>query len=115
MSDKDFHELWAEVQGKLGNLRDVPVYDLNVWCVDQNGLGAPVSVGSCRDFCFATRRGSIIVMRDRGTFLKVHREYWVRAAPGATGLALLHDADIIHMLLSEKDQGQVATLLNYEE
>lgn len=41
MSDKDFYELWAEVQGKLGSLRDVPIDDLNIWCVDHNGQGAP--------------------------------------------------------------------------
>lgn len=106
MSDNEFCELWAETQGKL---RDTPIDDLNIWCVDHNGLGSPISVGSCRDFCFVARRGSIIVMRDIGTYLKVHREYWVRA----TGLALFHDADIIHMLLRDRDQ--VATLLNYEE
>lgn len=115
MSDKEFHDLWAGVQGKLSKLRDVPIDDLNVWCVDHNGLGELISVGSCRDFCSATRPGSIIVMRDRSAFLKVHREYWVLTAPGITGLVLIHDADIIHMLLSDKDQGQVATLLNYKE
>lgn len=113
MSDNEFKELWAETQGRLSKLRDIPIDDLNVWCVDHNGLGAPVSIGSCRDFCSVARRGSIIVMRDIGAYLKVHREYWVRATPGATGLALFHDADIIHMLLRDRDQ--VATLLNYEE
>lgn len=48
-------------------------------------------------------------MHEHGAYLKVRREYWVRA----TGLALFHDADIIHMLLRDRDQ--VATLLNYEE
>ena len=113
MSDNGFCELWAETQGKLSKLRDIPIDDLNIWCVDHNGLGATVSIGSCRDFCFVARRGSIIVMCERGAFLKVHREYWVRATPSATGLALFHDADIIHMLLRDRDQ--VATLLNYEE
>lgn len=113
MSSDEFKELWAEVQGKLSKLCDIPIDDLNVWCVDHNGLGSPISVGSCRDFCFVARRGSIIVIRDIGTYLKVHREYWVRATPGATGLALFHDADIIYRLLRDRDQ--VATLLNYEE
>lgn len=54
-------------------------------------------------------------MHDRGAFLKVQREYWVLTTPGITGLVLFHDADIFHMLLSDKDLGQVATLLNYEE
>lgn len=34
MSDNRFCELWAETQGKL---RDIPIDDLNVWCVDHNG------------------------------------------------------------------------------
>ena len=93
-------KLWAETQGKLSKLRDAPIDVLNIWCVDHNGLGAPVSIGSCWDFCFVARRGSIIVMRDIGAYLKVHREYWL-------------GADIIHMLLRDRDQ--VATLLNYEE
>lgn len=113
MSDNEFCELWAETQGKLSKLRDIPIDVLNIWCVDHNGLGAFVSIGSCRDFCFVARRGSIIVMHDIGAYLKVHREYWVRATPGTTGLALFHDADIIHMLLRDRDQ--VVTLLNYEE
>lgn len=113
MSDNEFCELWADTQVKLNKLRDIPIDDLNVWCVDHNGLGAPVSVGSCRDFCFVARRGSIIVMHEHGAYLKVNREYWVRATPGATGLALFQDADIIHMLLRDRDQ--VATLFNYEE
>lgn len=98
MSSDEFKELWAETKGKLSKLRDIPIDDLNVWCVDHNGLGAPISVGSCQDFCFVARCGSIIVMHERGAYLKVHREYWVRATPGSTGLALFHDADIIHML-----------------
>lgn len=113
MSDNEFCELWAETQGKLSKLRDIPIDVLNIWCVDHNGLGAIVSIGSCRDFCFVARRGSIIVMDGIGVYLKVHREYWVRATAGATGLALFHDADIIHMLLRDRDQ--VVTLLNYEE
>ena len=113
MSSDEFKELWEAMQGSFGKLRDVPIDDLNIWCVDYNGLGASVSVGSCRDFCFATRRGSILVTRDRGAFMKIHREYWIRTAHDATSLALFHDADIISMLLS--DQDQVATLLNSEE
>lgn len=113
MSDNEFCELWAETQGKLSKLRDVPIDDINIWCVAHNGLGAPVSIGSCRDFCSVARRGSIIVMRGIGTYLKVHREYWVRATPGATGLVLFHDTDIIYKLLRDRDH--VATLLNYEE
>lgn len=114
MSDnKGFFELYNKTRENHVKLRDIPIDDLNIWCVDHNGLGSPISVGSCRDFCFVARRGSIIVMHERGACLKVHREYWVRATPGATGLALFHDADIIHMLL--RDQDQVATLLNYEE
>lgn len=68
-----------------------------------------------RDFYSVARRGSIIVMEDHGTFLKVHREYWVLTTPGITGWVLFHGTDIIHMLLRERDQGQVGTLLNYEE
>lgn len=59
MSDKNFHEIWTEVQGKRGKLRDVPIDDLNIWCVDHNGLGALVSVGSCRNFCYVARCGNI--------------------------------------------------------
>lgn len=113
MSSDEFKELWAETQGKLSKLRDIPIDDLNIWCVDHNGLGSPISVGSCRDFCFVARRGSIIVMDDHSTFLKVHREHWVLTTPGITGWVLFHDTDIIHMLLCDRDQ--VATLLNYEE
>lgn len=100
-------------QGKLSKLRDVPIDVLNIWCVDHNGLGASVSIGSCRDFCSVARYGSIIVMDDHCTFLKVHREHWVLTTPGITGWVLFHDTDIIHMLLCDRDQ--VATLLNYEE
>lgn len=115
MSSEEFRELWEVYQGKLGGLRSVSIDDLNIWRVDHNGLGAHVSVGSCREFCFATRPGSILVRRDYGAYLKVHREYWVRTTPGATGLVLFHDADIINMLLRDREQGQVATLLNSEE
>lgn len=107
MSDNEFCELWAETQGKLSKLRDIPIDDLNIWCVDHNGLGSPISVGSCRDFCSVARCGSIIVMDDHCTFLKV------LTTPGITGWVLFHDTDIIHMLLC--DRSQVATLLNYEE
>ena len=115
MSDKDFRELLSGVKVNLDKLRDMPIDDLDIWCVDHNGLGATVSVGSCRDFYSVARRGSIIVMEDHGTFLKVHREYWVLTTPGITGWVLFHDTDIIHMLLRERDQGRVGTLLNYEE
>lgn len=113
MSDNEFCELRADTQGKLSKLRDVPIDVLNIWCVDHNGLGDLISVGSCRDFCSVARCGSIIVMDDCGTFLKVHREHWVLTTPGITGWALFHDTDIIHMLLC--DRNQVATLITTSE
>ena len=41
MSDNGFCELWAETQGKLSKLRDIPIDDLNIWCVDHNGAWFP--------------------------------------------------------------------------
>lgn len=113
MSKSGFTELYGQIRESYTELLDLPIENLKVWCVDHNGLGAPVSIGSCRDFCVVARRGSIVVIRDIGAYLKVHKEYWVRTTPGATGLALYHDSDIINMLLRDRDQ--VATLLNYEE
>ena len=111
MNSEAFNKLYNQTCEGLKELLDVAVDDLIVWSVDCNGYGDTLPIESARKFGSNTNTGSVIITQDHGAFLKIRGQCWVRTGIGESK-AVLRDADLIRILLSE--QGYVATLLNSE-
>lgn len=109
MSKSGFTELYGQIRESYTKLLDLPIENLNVWCVDREGYGSVKSVTTCSDFGGITEIGSVIVIPDHAAYLKTRGHYWVRTTLGVSGTLFL-DSDIISALLSNDDV--VATLIN---
>lgn len=109
MSNKDFSELYAETRENHGRLHKMHLSDVNIWFVEQSGRGEAGTVESCVDFGVITCKGSVIITKDHGAYLKINDQYWVMVGRGVGG-AMLHDLDIINLLINEGEH--VATIID---
>lgn len=109
MSNKDFSELYAETRENHGRLHKMHLSDVNIWFVEQSGRGEAGTVESCVDFGVITCKGSVIITKDHGTYLKINDQYWV-AVGRNVGHGMLHDLDIINLLINEGEH--VATIID---
>lgn len=82
MSNKDFSELYEETRENHDRLHKMHLSDVNIWFVEQSGRGEAGTVESCDDFGAITCKGSVIITKDHGTYLKINDQYWVPVKVG---------------------------------
>lgn len=109
MSNKEFSELYEETRTNHGRLHKMHLSDVNIWFVEQSGRGEAGTVESCVDFGDITCKGSIIITKDHGTYLKINDQYWVPVKVGGAS-GMWHDLDIINLLINEGEH--VATIID---
>ena len=109
MANKEFKELYEETRESHGRLHKMQLSDVNIWFVEQSGRGEAGTVESCVDFGVITCKGSVIITKDHGAYLKINDQYWVIVSSGAA-YAMLHDLDIINILINEGEH--VATIID---
>lgn len=109
MSNKNFSELYAETRENHSRLHKMHLSDVNIWFVEQSGRGVAGTVESCVDFGDITCKGSIIITKDHGTYLKINDQYWVSVKVGGAS-GMWHDLDIINLLINEGEH--VATIID---
>lgn len=109
MANKDFSEIYEATRTNHGRLHKMHLSDVNIWFVEQGGRGEAGTVESCVDFGTITCKGSVIITKDHGTYLKINDQYWASVKAGGIG-GLWHDLDIINILINEGDH--VATIID---
>lgn len=109
MSNKGFSELYEETRANHDRLHKIQLSDVNIWFVEQGGRGNAGTVESCVDFGVITCKGSVIITKDHGAYLKISEQYWVTVGRSA-GRRMLHDLDIINLLINEGEH--VATIID---
>lgn len=109
MANKEFKELYEETRENHRRLHKMQLSDVNIWFVEQSGRGEAGTVESCVDFGVITYKGSVILTKDHGVYLKINGQYWVTVGRDVTH-AMLHDLDIIDILVNEGEH--VATIID---
>lgn len=112
MANNEFTKLYNETQINYMKLRNMPITELKVWFVEANGLGNVRDAESCVDFAAITDRGSVVISRSLGPFLKINDGYWVRTEPEASK-KLWSDLDLVdHLIYEYEDNDYIATVIN---
>lgn len=112
MANNEFTKLYNDTKANHDKLHKMRINDLRVWFVDSNGLGEVADVADCFDFAAITDRGSVVITKNYGPFLKVSDQYWVRTDL-AVPKGLWHDLDIVKQLINEcEDNGYIATVID---
>lgn len=112
MANNEFTKLYNEIQTDLMKLRNMAINDFKVWFVGQNGLGNAADIVDCVDFAAITDRGSVVISRNLGPFLKVNDGYWVRTEPAASK-KLWSNLDLVNQLINEyEDNEYIATVID---
>lgn len=109
MANKDFSELYKETRANHDRLHKMHLSDVNIWFVEHSGRGEAGTVESCVDFGVITCKGSVIITKDHGTYLKINDQYWVPVKVGGAS-GMWHDLDIINLLINEGEH--VATIID---
>lgn len=111
MANKNFIELYKETQKNHNTLHHMTLVDVNIWFVEQGGEGSTGTIESCFDFGIITCKGSVIITKEHGVYLKIDDQHWVSAGCGVT-YEMLHDLDIIKFLIIESEDDHVATVID---
>lgn len=108
--NKDFLELYEQTRQNHDRLHRWEINGLKVGCVEGAGRRQNIDIPNCKDFGNITTRGCVVVTHDHGVWLKVNSEQWFN--PITNMDFLMHDLDILKFLVSEADEGKVATIID---
>lgn len=108
--NKEFFELYEQTRHNHSKLHDWEINGLKVWGVEGPGRRQITDILNCRDFGVITTEGCVVVTHDHGVWWKVNSEQWFN--PITNQDFLMHDLDILKLLISEADEGKVATIID---
>ena len=108
--NKEFLELYEETRQNHNKLHRWEINGLKVWAVEGPGRRQNIDILNCRDFRVITTQGHVIVTHNHGVWLKVNSEQWFN--PITKQGVLMHDLDILKLLITEADEGKVATIID---
>lgn len=108
--NKEFFELYEQTRQNHSKLHHWEIDGLNVWAVKGPGRRQNTDIPNCVDFAVITTEGCVVVTHDHGVWLKVNSEQWFN--PITNEDFLMHDLDILKFLVSEADEGKVATIID---
>lgn len=109
-TNKGFFELYEQTRHNHSKLHHWQIDGLKVWSVEGPGRRQDIDIPTCRDFGVFTTEGCVVVTHDHGVWVKVNSEQWFN--PVANQGFLMHDLDILKLLVTEADGGGVATIFN---
>lgn len=108
--NKEFFELYEQTRENHNKLHHWQINGLKVRAVEGPGRQQNIDILSCVDFRDISTQGCVIVTHDHGVWLKVNSEQWFN--PTTNKDVLRHDLDILKLLITEADEGKVATIID---
>lgn len=108
--NKGFFELYEQTRQNHSKLHHWEIKGVKVWGVEGPGRRQNIDILDCRDFRVITSEGCVVVTHNHGVWLKVNSEQWFN--PITNQDFLMHDLDILKLLVSEADEGKVATIID---
>ena len=106
MNNQEYIDTFDEVRDGYKKLHTMVLDPIKILYVEGVGRREVTTVLSCKDFNAITTKGSVVVTKKHGAFLKVTGQHWVTVNRfDAEGIR--HDADVLLALILEQDQGNV--------
>ena len=111
MSDnKGFIELYDQTRENHNKLHNWDLYGLSVWFIKSFDDRQIAEIADCRDFAAITAKGSMLITNDHGTWVKINTQYWFNPVTGRD--SLMHDLDVLKFIITESNEGKVATIVD---
>lgn len=102
MSNQEYIDTFDEVRDGYKKLHTMALDKVELLYVGGVGKREFVTILSCEDFYDLTPKGSVVVTKNRGAYLKVTNQHWVTVNSfGAE--CIRHDADVLLDLILEQD------------
>ena len=102
MNNQEYIDTFNEVRDGYRKLHTMALDKVKILCVEGVGKREVATILSCEDFNVITSKGSVVVTEDHGAFLKVTDQHWV-AVNRFEDEGILHDADVLLVLILEQD------------
>lgn len=102
MNNQEYIDTFDEVRDGYKKLHTMGLDKVKILYVGGVGKREVATIASCEDFNGMTTKGSVVVTKNRGTFLKVTDQHWVTANRFESE-GIRHDADVLLALILEQD------------
>lgn len=102
MNNQEYIDTFDEVRDGYKKLHTMGLDKVEILCVEGVGKREVATILSCEDFNDITIKGSVVVTKKHGTFLKVTDQHWV-TVNGFEAEGIRHDADVLLALILEQD------------
>lgn len=102
MNNRKYLDTFDEVRDVYKKLHTMTLDKVKIIYVEGVGKREVATIMSCEDFNDITTKGSVVVTEKHGTFLKVTDQHWVTVNRFESE-GILHDADVLRVLILEQD------------
>lgn len=106
MNNQEYIDTFDEVRDGYKKLHTMGLDKVKILYVEGVGKREVVTIASCEDFNGITPKGSVVVTKEHGIFLKVTDQHWVTASRFEAE-SIRHDADVLFGLILEQDHVNV--------
>lgn len=102
MNNQEYIDTFDEVRTGYKKLHTMGLDKVKILYVEGVGKREVATILSCEDFNDLTPKGSVVVTKKHGTFLKVTDQHWV-TVNSFEAECIRHDADVLLALILEQD------------
>lgn len=102
MNNQEYIDTFDEVRDGYNKLHTMTLDRVKIMYVAGVGKREVTTILSCEDFNAITTKGSVVVTKNHGTFLKVTDQHWV-TVDRFESEGIRHDADVLLVLILEQD------------
>lgn len=102
MNNREYIDTFDEVRDGYKKLHTMGLNNLKILHVEGVGKREVATILSCEHFNDMTTKGSVVVTKRHGTYLKVTDQHWV-TVNRSEAEGIRHDADVLLALILEQD------------
>ena len=102
MSNQEYIDAFDEVRAGYKKLHTMPISKVEILRVEGVGKREVATILSCEGFNDIAPKGSVVVTKEHGTYLKVTDQHWV-TVDRFESEGVRHDADVLLVLILEQD------------